>query len=175
MRASWQWMLAALWLGGWAALGLFVGDSEAQQKNLLLSKKVATPPPLEAVMGNAWKDAAPLTFKVTGGKNLQNGSTDVTMRSVHTDDMVYFLIDYKDPTLSAKREPWQKQAESSWAKLKDPNDKGGDNNLYYEDKISIFWDISSPTFSPDTRPRRACVMIGPPSSSRSVRLTTPTS
>ena len=146
MRASWQWTLPALLLGGMVALGLFVEEAGAQPKNVLLSKKVATPPPLEAVMGNAWKDAAPLTFKTIGGKNLQNGSTDVTMRSVHTDDMVYFLIEYKDPTLSARREPWQKQADRSWARLKDPNDKGGDNNLYYEDKISILWDISSPAF-----------------------------
>jgi hypothetical protein len=92
MRASWQWTLPALLLGGMVALGLLVGEAEAQQKNVLLSQKVAAPPPLEPMMGNAWKDAAPLTFKAIGGKNLQSGSTDVTMRSVHTDDMVYFLI-----------------------------------------------------------------------------------
>jgi hypothetical protein len=139
-------MLTALLLVGGVTLGLFGGAPEAQQKNLLVSKKVAAPPPQEAVMGNAWKDAAPLSFKAIGGKNLKAGSTDVTMRSVHTEDMVYFLIDYKDPTMSVRRAPWQKQADKSWTKLKDPNDKGGDNNLYYEDKISIFWDISSPAF-----------------------------
>jgi hypothetical protein len=146
MKAAWQSMLAALLLVAGSTLGFFVEEAGAQPKNVLLSKKVAAPPPLEAAMGNAWKDAAPLTFKAIGGKNLQNGSTDATMRSVHTDDMVFFLLEYKDPTLSARREPWQKQADGSWTRLKDPNDKGGDNNLYYEDKISIFWDISSPAF-----------------------------
>jgi hypothetical protein len=39
-----------------------------------------------------------------------------------------------------------KQADGSWQKLKDPNDKGGDNNLYYEDKMALIWNISSPAF-----------------------------
>jgi hypothetical protein len=59
--------------------------------------------------------------------------------------MVYFLIDYKDSTESLRREPWQKQADG-WKQQKDPNDKGGDNNLYYEDKLAIIWNISSPAF-----------------------------
>jgi hypothetical protein len=60
--------------------------------------------------------------------------------------MVYFLAQYKDPTDSVQRGPWVKQADGSWQKLKDPNDKGGDNNLYYEDKMAVIWDISSPAF-----------------------------
>jgi hypothetical protein len=146
MSASRPWTLLALVLGVGVALGPFVGELEAQQNNLLVSKKVAAPPPMDPMMGDAWKAAVPLMFKVVGGKHLQGGSTEVTMRSVHTEDMVYFLIEYKDPTLSARREPWQKQADGSWRQLKDPDDKGGDNNLYYEDKISIFWNISSPAF-----------------------------
>jgi Ethylbenzene dehydrogenase len=146
MRPSRKWTLPALLLVAGVTLEFFVGQSEAQQKNILVSKKVVAAPSMEPVMGEAWKDAAPLTFKAIGGKNLQGGSTEVTMRSVHTEEMVYFLVEYKDPSLSAKREPWQKQAGGSWTKLKDPNDKGGDNNLYYEDKLSLFWNISSPAF-----------------------------
>ena len=37
---------------------------------------------------------------------------------------------YKDPTNSVRRMPYQKQADGSWKKLGDPNDKGGDDNLY---------------------------------------------
>ena len=40
-----------------------------------------------------------------------------------------------------------KQADGSWRQLKDPNDKGGDNNLYYEDKVAIIWNMSSPAFA----------------------------
>jgi hypothetical protein len=39
-----------------------------------------------------------------------------------------------------------KQADGSWAKPKDPADKGGDNNLYYEDKFAVLWNINSPAF-----------------------------
>jgi len=97
-------------------------------------------------MGDAWKDAPPLAVKVVGGKNLPGGSTEVTLRSVYAGEMVYFLMQYKDATESLKRAPWVKQADGSWQKLKDPNDKGGDNNLYYEDKMSMIWAINSPTF-----------------------------
>jgi hypothetical protein len=139
-------MLPATLLVAGVVVGLVAGQPEAQPKNTLVSKKVAAAPPMEPAMGDAWKDAAPLTVKAIGGKNLPGGSTEVTLRSVHTDDTVYFLMQYKDPTQSYKRAPWQKQADGSWKKLSDPNDKGGDNNLYYEDKWSIIWNISSPAF-----------------------------
>ena len=146
MSRFWKWTAFATLLAAGLALGLLVGQPEAQQKNILISKKVAAAPPMEPMMGDAWKDGAPLAFKVVGGKNLPGGTTDVTMRSVYTEDMVYFLVEYKDPTDSVRREPWQKQADGSWKQLKDPNDKGGDNNLYYEDKLAILWAINSPAF-----------------------------
>ena len=145
MRAPWK-LTLPLVVGVGLAIGLFVGQPEAQQKTTLVSSKVTAAPPMEPVMGDAWKGAAPLTVKVIGGKNLPGGSTEVNIRSVYTADTVYFLVDYKDPTESLRREPWQKQADGSWKQLKDPNDKGGDNNLYYEDKLAILWNISSPAF-----------------------------
>ena len=75
MSASQPWTLLALVLMVGVALGLFLGRPEAQQKNILVSKKVAAPPPMEPVMGDAWKTAAPLVFKVIGGENLHGGST----------------------------------------------------------------------------------------------------
>jgi hypothetical protein len=50
-------------------------------------------------------------------------------------------LTWEDPTESFIRSPWEKQADGSWIKLRDPDDKGGDNNLYYEDKLSIIWTI----------------------------------
>jgi len=146
MRTSWKWTIPALLLVAGMVLGLLVGQPEAQQKNVLVAKKVAAGPTLDGTMKDAWKDAQPLTVKALGGKNLPGGSTEVTIRSVYTDDMVYFLVQYKDPTDSIQREPWQKQADGSWKQLKDPNDKGGDNNQYYEDKLAMIWNISSPAF-----------------------------
>jgi hypothetical protein len=127
-------------------LGLFAGPLDAQQKNVLASVKVAAPPTLDGVMDDLWKQAKPLAVKVVGGKNLPGGTTEVTLRSVYSGDTIYFLMQYKDETQSLRRTPWVKQADGSWQKLKDPNDKGGDNNLYYEDKFSILWSISSPAF-----------------------------
>jgi hypothetical protein len=41
---------------------------------------------------------------------------------------------------------WVKQADGSWKLLKDPDDKGGDNNKYYEDKFAQIWNINTQGF-----------------------------
>jgi hypothetical protein len=146
MRKSRTWTVPGLLLVTAVALGLLVGQPEAQQKNVLIAKKVAAGPMLDGAMDDAWKEASPLAVKVLGGKNLPGGTTEVTVRSVYAGDTIYFLVQYKDATNSVKREPWVKQADGSWKQLKDPNDKGGDNNLYYEDKLAIIWNMSSPAF-----------------------------
>ncbi len=120
--------------------------STAQQQNVLVAKKVAAAPTLDGTAEDLWKQATPFTFKVAGGRNLPGGSTEATLRALYTADTVYFLLQYKDPTESVRRSPWVKQADGSWKMLNDPEDKGGDNNLYYEDKFAILWNISSPAF-----------------------------
>lgn len=129
-----------------ALLALAAGTAYAKEKDVLEAVKVKTPPKLDGKMDAAWKKARPLTIKVIDGANLPGGETDVTLRAVYTKDMVYFLAQYKDATQSFRRSPWQKQADGTWKKLKDPNDKGGDNNLYYEDKFGWAWNLSSPDF-----------------------------
>src|SRR5713101_1361271 len=146
MRRSWKWGLPLVALSAGIAVGLAAGPLDAQQKNVLVSKKVSAAPPMEPAMSEAWKDAQPLAVKAIGGKNLPGGSTEVTLRSVYAGDTVYFLMQYKDPTQSFQRSPWVKQGDGSWKQLNDPADKGGDNNLYYEDKMAMIWNISSPAF-----------------------------
>jgi|APIni6443716594_1056825.scaffolds.fasta_scaffold01510_4 hypothetical protein len=51
------------------------------------------------------------------------------MKAVCVGDMLYVLLQCKDPTLSQRRSPHVKQTEGTWQKLKDRDDKGGDNNL----------------------------------------------
>jgi hypothetical protein len=126
--------------------GLFGGPVGAQPQSVLVSRKMGAAPPMEPALGEAWKDTKPLSVKVVGGKNLPGGSTEVTLRSVYTADTVYFLMQYRDPTQSFQRGPWVKQADGSWKQLKDPDDKGGDNNKYYEDKMAMIWNINSPAF-----------------------------
>jgi len=52
-------------------------------------------------------------------------------------------VQYDDPTQSIRRVPYQKQADGSWKKLSDPKDKGGDDNVYYEDKLALIWNIGN--------------------------------
>ena len=61
-----------------------------------------------------------------------------------------------DATESFVRSPWQKQEDGSWKKLSDPNDKGGDNNVYYEDKMAMIWDIND---SIEDFPPLACATV----------------
>jgi len=107
----------------------------------LVSIPVDAAPALDAVADDGvWADAPAVTIPVAGGAN--NGSTDITLKSVYRSDMVYFLASWADPTQSFVRSPWVMQEDGSWAVLKDPNDKGGDNNLYYEDKLAFIWPIA---------------------------------
>ena len=129
-----------------AMLVLAMGAPPVFAQNVLQAKKVDTGPKLDGVVDSAWGQAKPLKVRVMGGVNLPGGGTEVTLQSLYTTDTIYFLVQYKDPTMSVRRGPFQKQADGSWIKLKDPNDKGGDNNLYYEDKFGMIWAIKSPTF-----------------------------
>ncbi|HET7874961.1 MAG TPA: ethylbenzene dehydrogenase-related protein, partial [Methylomirabilota bacterium] len=146
MRVWRNWLLVLLVVTVGVGVGLVAPPTDAQQKNLLVAQKVAAAPALDGTLDAAWQKAQPLTVKAVGGKNLPGGSTEVSLRAVYAGDTIYFLMQYKDETNSVRRSPWVKQADGSWQKLKDPNDKGGDNNLYYEDKWGMIWNISSPAF-----------------------------
>jgi hypothetical protein len=141
-----KWLVVSTLLVLGAGLLALAAVSTAQQPNVLVAKKVAAGPALDGTMKDVWNQAQPFTFKIVGGRNLIGGSTEGTLRALYTADTVYFLLQYKDPTESVRRSPWVKQADGSWKKLRDPEDKGGDNNLYYEDKFAILWNISSPAF-----------------------------
>lgn len=97
-----------------------------------------------------WAKARSLSTALTGGANFgakpgEKGETTVTLKAAYTADMLYMLIQYKDPTNSVRRMPYQKQADGTWKKLSDPSDKGGDDNMYYEDKWAMLWPINEAT------------------------------
>jgi hypothetical protein len=135
-------LIVALALG----LGPMVIPLGAQSPSVLVAKKVSAPPPFEPALAGAWTSAPELVVGLRGGRNLPEGKSEARLRALYTADTIYLLVQYKDPTDSVRRGPWVKQADGSWQKLKDPNDKGGDNNLYYEDKMAIIWNINSPAF-----------------------------
>jgi hypothetical protein len=114
----------------------------------LVSVKADANPILDGVADEAAWQAAPEAYiPVASGAN--ESETKVRIKSVYTDDTVYFVAKWEDPTHSFMRSPWEKQADGSWKVLKDPADKGGDNNLWYEDKLAIIWPINNsiPEFS----------------------------
>jgi len=124
-----------------AVLCAVSGNAYAQY--VLSAAKAAQAPALTALAADpAWAKATELKVKLNGGKNFNNGSTTVSLKAVYTADMVYLLLSYPDPTQSVRRFPYVKQADGSWLKLKDPGDKGGDDNMYYEDKFAFIWNIN---------------------------------
>ena len=118
-------------------------DAPPPPNTLVVAKATAAP----ALDGNAndavWASARPLNVKLGGGANFGGtGETTATLKAVTSGDMIYFLLQYADPTNSVRRGPYQKQADGTWKKVSDPNDKGGDDNVYYEDKWSMIWNIN---------------------------------
>jgi hypothetical protein len=113
--------------------------------NTLIAAKVAGAPDMKAGAADpAWRRAQPMAFKAGDGVNFAagKGETTGTMKAVYTADTLYLLIQYADPTNSVRRSPYQKQADGTWKLLRDPNNKGGDDNVYYEDKWAILWAAS---------------------------------
>lgn len=133
------------------ALGLLGCQSgrETVAPNTLTAVAAKADPNLNAGAADpVWAGARPLTVELTGGANFgaapgSKGDTKVSLKAAYTADMLYLLIQYADPTNSVRRGPFQKQADGSWKKLTDPADKGGDDNLYYEDKWAMIWPIAN--------------------------------
>lgn len=116
--------------------------------------KAAAAPTLDAdVATGAWEKAPATAIKATKGVNFKDnlGETAGTVQAAYDAKSVYLRITYDDPTYSVRRSPFVKQADGTWAKAKDPNDKGGDNNLAYEDKVALIWNINHSIFGFDEK------------------------
>lgn len=131
-------LVASMLLAGAVSVGA--------QDTTLVAKKIAAPPTLDAKLDATWQPATPLVVKLSGGKNLPGGTTEMSLRALYDAENVYFLAQWKVPAKGERRAPYQKQADGTWKQLKDPENKGGDDNLYYEDKLSLIWAIKAPTF-----------------------------
>jgi hypothetical protein len=127
------------------ALAVFTAaNSTAWAQNTLIAAKAAQAPKLDALATDpAWAAAAPLRVSLSNGHNFKEGATDATLKALYAGDTLYLLLQYADPTESVRRSPYVKQPDGSWIKLADPDDKGGDNNKYYEDKFALIWTIGN--------------------------------
>ncbi|WP_372738033.1 ethylbenzene dehydrogenase-related protein [Neptunomonas sp.] len=125
----------------------------AQAKPLGILENVATTTAIEVDgMAEAAWDAAPVLSVVLDQTPYKpnNGyegitKTTMTVRSMHDDKNVYFFLEWDDPTESLNRYPWMKQSDGSWKQLANKDDTGHDNT-YYEDKMSILWNIDVKAF-----------------------------
>lgn len=129
-----------------ALLGACATQEAAAPPNVLVAARVSTAPVLDAMANDAaWASAKAIRIDLEDGANFAEGKgkTTATLKAVYSGDTVYFLIQYADPTDSIRRGPFQKQADGSWKKLKDPKDEGGDDNVYYEDKWAMIWNIGN--------------------------------
>lgn len=110
----------------------------------LNSVKVTAVPVIDGEPESIWDQAGVMTVNVAGGAN--SGAHTVTLKSVYTDDSIYFLAQWDDTTESLRRLPWQKQSDGTWKQLATPNVKEGGENTYYEDKFAQIWNINMPAF-----------------------------
>ncbi len=134
-----------------ASAALLLTQSVQAANQQLVSVKTDTTITLDGTPDAAWDAAKALNvrvdnlpYKPDNYKGMK--ATDVTMKSLYDDQNVYFLVQYKDDTKSLARSPWTKQADGSWKQLKD-KDHTGHDNVYYEDKFAILWDINARGFA----------------------------
>ncbi len=134
------------------ASGAFAQASEVKgpvKPVIVSAAKAATAPKLDGdASDEIWKKAPVVKFEAVKGVHFADnkGNTTGTIQAAYVGDTLYMLLTYDDPTFSVRRSPYQKQADGSWIKMKDPDDKGGDNNMYYEDKFALIWNIDGGIF-----------------------------
>jgi len=134
-----------------AVLGLAAcqAPQEKVAADTLVAVKTATAPNLLAGAADpVWAKAPALNAVAADGANFgakpgEKADTKVSIKAAYTADTLYLLIQYADPTQSVRRAPYQKQADGSWKKLVSADNKGGDENTYYEDKWGMFWPINN--------------------------------
>jgi hypothetical protein len=138
-------VIAAAALAALGVAGCVTATTGASSGDTLVAAKTATAPdPAKLDADAAWSAARPLSFALTGGRNFGGkGETKATLKAVYSGDTLYMLVQYADPTYSQRRGPYQKQADGTWKKLADPEDKGGDDNVFYEDKWAMIWPIAN--------------------------------
>jgi hypothetical protein len=132
------------------SLILLVGAPPASAQKALVSIKTDQAPTLDGTVDPGWEKAP--AYKIKLGEHPYKPETykgitktDVTLKSMHDKENIYFLVQWEDPTESLERGPWVKQADGKWAQRKN-RDKTDHENTYYEDKMAFFWNIGAKGF-----------------------------
>jgi hypothetical protein len=137
-------MQGSLSLLALSVIGAAAFTSQVSAQDTVTAIKADEPPNLAAGAADpAWTKAQALSVPLLGGTNFKDGKTTATIKALYAGDTLYMLVQYDDPTESVRRGPYQKQPDGSWKKVRDPDDKGGDNNKFYEDKFALIWNIGN--------------------------------
>jgi hypothetical protein len=136
-------------IGGGAAMAQEKEKPKAQKPVPVPAVKADAAPKVDGSADDAvWKAAPVVKLEAVKGVNFagNKGNTSGTVQLAYTADTLYMLITYDDPTFSVKHNPYVKKADGKWEMLKDPGDKGNDNNKFNEDKVSVMWNINDSIF-----------------------------
>lgn len=133
------------------SLGTLAFNANAASLHLE-SLRTEQPISIDGMQESLWEKATPLEVEVNetpykpdnGYDGMQE--TTVELRSVYDQEHIYFLLRYPDPTHSLERFPWVKQQDGSWKQMKN-KDQTKHENTYYEDKVSMIWDINQKGFA----------------------------
>jgi len=122
----------------------------------VVSQKVTTAPTENATVDGLWASVDGITMNTTvavydfniDGHDIwwddyEGMDIDVTMKSVYTDNDIYFLFTWNDAQDSKTRQAWYyNQDGGKWLQMgkKYPDEFG--NPPAYEDKFTMFWDMS---------------------------------
>jgi hypothetical protein len=91
------------------------------------ARYVKTPP--AGIDDSVWQRVAPVEIPVAGRMEMADVKGTVSTRALFTNDELYFLLNWEDPTLSITKESWQFDGQK-WVHLK------GD-----EDRIALLFEI----------------------------------
>lgn len=146
MKKTSLFSLSAVALASLALVGCQSVQEKMSPDTLVAAFSSTAPDMASGADDPLWANAKPLSAELSGGANFGGkGNSRVTLKAAYSNDMLYMLVQYTDPTNSVRRMPYQKQADGSWKKLADPADKGGDDNMYYEDKWAMLWPTNAAT------------------------------
>lgn len=112
------WM-AALTVG---AGGLFIshGKLQAAAKQTLTAQRVEQAP--SGLDDPVWGSAEAIEVPFEGKEQFAGKKTAVTTKAAYTDDQIYFLFKWKDPTLSVTKKAWEFDGQK-WSHLKGNEDR----------------------------------------------------
>jgi hypothetical protein len=136
--------------GTTALLFFLLAATPALAQKSLVSVKTGQAPTIDGAVDPAWEKVPAYKFTVDQNpykpenyKGITKSS--VTLKSMYDAEHIYFLVQWTDPTESLARAPWVKQSDGKWKKS-EGKDSTGHENVYYEDKLAIFWNINTKGF-----------------------------